>query len=117
MAAPLYNLSETRGVRVIELRLPLSMDVIIFDQLNSELVSQVANHPGDYLIDLAQTDYVGSAVLGLLVNLRSKIRSTGGELVLCRLSPRILEIFRIGALERLFTIAPTRDAAVELLDR
>lgn len=117
MASPLYNLSQTRGVRVIELRLPLSMDVIIFDQLNSELVSEVANHPGDYLIDLAQTDYVGSAVLGLLVNLRSKIRTGGGELVLCCLSPRILEIFRIGALERLFTIAPTRDAAVELLGR
>lgn len=115
MPASLYNIAVHRGAHLLELQLPLHLDVMVFDQLNTDLIAYVEKHPGHYLIDLARTDYMGSAVLGLLVNLRSKVRSRGGEMVLCCLSPRLQEIFRIGALERLFRIAPTQDAALQML--
>ena len=111
----LYIFSSEGPIHVIELRLPLQMDVLMFDDLNSALISHIMSNKGDYLIDLSRTDYVGSAVLGLLVNLRQKIRAAGGKLVLCQLSPRILEIFRVGSLQQLFTLASTRAAAVVAL--
>jgi anti-anti-sigma factor len=116
MPEALYILSTLEsGVRVLELRLPPQMDVISFDDLNLALTDEFDRAPGDYIIDLSATDYVGSAVLGLLVNIRSRVRRSGGRLVLCRLSPRILEIFRIGSLESLFTISATRETAIETL--
>lgn len=118
MPEALYILSTLdSGVRVLELRLPPQMDVISFDDLNLALTDEFDRAPGDYIIDLSATDYVGSAVLGLLVNIRSRVRRSGGRLVLCRLSPRILEIFRVGSLESLFTISATRETAIETLAR
>jgi anti-anti-sigma factor len=114
-ATDLYIFSANGNIQIIELRLPLQMDVLMFDDLNSALLSHIVANRGDYLIDLSRTDYVGSAVLGLLVNVRQKVRAAGGRLVLCQLSPRILEIFRIGSLQQLFTLATTRDEALALL--
>lgn len=116
MPAPLYTFASLRGAHVIELRLPHHLDVMLFDDLNTSLTHHIHHHPGHYVIDLSRTDYMGSAVLGLLVNLRTKVRSSGGELVVCCLSTRLQEIFRVGALERLFRVAPTRETAVDLLD-
>lgn len=115
MPDQLYILAKQGKVQVLELHLPLHLDVITFDDLNTSLNTIITSNPGDYVLDLSNTDYVGSAVLGLLVNLRTKVRKSGGRLVLCRLSPRILEIFRVGSLESLFTISPTREAAIDLL--
>jgi anti-anti-sigma factor len=100
---------------VIELQLPMQLDVIAFDDLNNALLGYISTNRADYVIDLAGTDYIGSAVLGLLVNLRTRIKRAGGRLVLCQLSPGILEIFKIGALETLFVLATTRNSAVAKL--
>jgi anti-anti-sigma factor len=127
MPETLYILSDLTTpagakVRVVELRLPLQMDVITFDDLNVSLTNELTSPSAatDVVVDLARTSYVGSAVLGLLVNLRSRVRRLGGgggRLVLCNLSPRILEIFRVGSLESLFTITPTREDAIRVLSR
>ena len=119
MPSDLYTFVPTAPdvASVIELRLPLQLDVLTFDDLNTALLNHVTERGGDYIIDLSGTEYVGSAVLGLLVNVRSRVKRAGGRLVLCKLSPRILEIFRIGSLEQLFLIAPTRDAAVAKLGK
>lgn len=116
MADALFILSEpVDGIRVLELRLPFSLDVITFDELNTTLTQEIEKVKADFVLDLTGTDYVGSAVLGLLVNIRSRVRRAGGKLVLCKLSPRIVEIFRIGSLESLFTITATRELAIEAL--
>lgn len=117
MPDELYNFAAEGPLKIIQLKLPVHLDVIAFDDLNTKITDRISKEPGDYIIDLSGTEYVGSAVLGLLVNLRSRIRRAGGKLVLCCLSPRILEIFRVGSLESLFTISPTRAAAVEVLKK
>ncbi len=117
MASSLYSISDLEFGRVVELSLPAQMDVIQFDDLNVSLISEIDSKPSHYVIDLSRTDYVGSAVLGLLVNLRTRVRKSGKKLVLCRLSPRIIEIFRVGSLESLFVVVGTREAAVQALGR
>lgn len=115
MSASFYEIIPHDVCRIVELALPSQMDVISFDDLNVSLINEVDSTPTHYVIDLSKTDYVGSAVLGLLVNLRTRVRKSGKRLVLCRLSPRIVEIFRIGSLESLFTVVPTREAALDIV--
>ncbi len=102
-----------QGVRVIRLSLPETMDSGDFDRLNESMLSTVAEQAAEgWVLDLSNLAYVGSSVLGLLVNLRQRIKQAGGRLVLCGVSENLMQTFRTCSLERLFVIRRTSDDAV-----
>ncbi len=98
--------------RVLEVRLPDSLDPLEFDQLNTQLLDAIVAGKS-IVLDLSQTRYVGSSVLGLLVNARMRARSVGASLVLCGLSRRLSEIFAVTSLTRLFTVVDSRQDALQ----
>jgi anti-anti-sigma factor len=98
---------------VIELKLPTSLESAEFDQLNDSLLSLLKDRSQQkWVIDLAAVSYMGSAMLGMLVNVRQQIKAGGGTLLLCGLSKPLLGIFKTCCMERLFTIVKDRQAAV-----
>ena len=66
-----------------------------------------------WVLDLSALAYVGSSVLGLMVNVRQRVKQAGGQLVLCGLSDQLLQIFHTCSLERLFVISRSMQEAVE----
>ena len=119
MASPdLFHLTRAGDVHVVELSLPIDLDVGEFDRLNDALLSAIGGAPdGRWVLDLSRLDYMGSASLGLMVNVRQQIKQAGGRLVLCGMSPRLIQIFRTCCMEQLFKIARTRDEAIEVAER
>lgn len=112
--AELFQVQQIGAVRVIELWLPEHLDSDEFGRLNESLIEAAGGGPERPLVlDLSRLAYAGSSVLGLLVNVRQKVKETGGRLVLCGLSDRLLQIFRTCSLERLFVIRRSRQEAVE----
>ncbi len=112
--AELFRVSNVGLVQVVQLELPESLDSGEFDRLNDSLATILsARSNGSWVLDLSALDYAGSSVLGLLVNLRQRIKLSGGRLVLCGLSEGLLQTFRTCSLERLFIIRRSRDEAVE----
>jgi len=69
------------------------------------------------VLDLSNTDYMGSSMLGLMVNVRQVIKQAGGTLVLCGMSPRLMHVFRTCSLHQLFTIVGTRAEAIKRASR
>ena len=113
MASNLYRHSKAGTVNVVDLTLPLSLDIDEFDRLNESVLELIRAEPeGQWVIDLSQLSYMGSAALGLLVNLRQQIKQSGGRLVLCGLSPQLLHIFKTCCMEKLFRITKTRKDAI-----
>ena len=113
MSSNLYRLSKAGSVNVIDLTLPHTLDIDEFDRLNESILEQVRAEPeGQWVIDLSQAQYLGSAALGLLVNLRQQIKQSGGRLVLCGLSPQLIHIFKTCCMERLFRITKSRKDAI-----
>lgn len=55
---------------------------------------------------------MGSAMLGLLVNVRQRVKAARGKLVLCGLSPQLASIFQACCMDRLFTTARDRARAL-----
>jgi anti-sigma B factor antagonist len=112
MPTEMFQLIPEGAVNIIELALPEPLDSNYFGELNDAL-SKVFIDAGAkrWIIDLSQVSYMGSSALGLMVNLRQQIRQRGGHVVLCALSPRLLNIFHTCCLERLFTIVKTREEA------
>ena len=116
MSQDLFQVTAMEAATVVELALPHTLDSDEFDQLNESLLSVVAaNAGGRWVLDLSRLSYAGSAALGLMVNIRQRVLDAGGELVLCGLSPRLLQVFRTCCMERLFTIRSSRADALRAI--
>ena len=113
MSANLYKHSKAGTVNVVDLTLPPTLDIEEFDRLNESILELIRGEPeGQWVLDLSQLSYMGSAALGLLVNLRQQIKQSGGRLVLCGMSPQLIHIFKTCCMERLFKIVKGRKDAI-----
>ena len=105
------------GAQVIELALPRVVDMYEFDRINEEIARITDDDSaGRWVLDLDGSQYVGSAMLGVLVNLRQRIRGGGGYLAICCLSDALASAMRTCSLYNLFFIAPTRHEAIRLVN-
>ncbi len=68
------------------------------------------------LVDLAETRYVSSDGLRVLMRASKAAKNNGGKLVLCCLSPRISEIVAMAGLDHVLEIYATRVAAERELE-
>lgn len=109
-----YRITLEGAIHLIELKLPDTLDFSEFDSLNEGLLEVVsAAAAGTWVMDLTGSHYMGSAVLGLMVNIRQRIKKARGKLILCGMSDELKAIFHACSLERLFTISRTRAEAVK----
>src|SRR5437762_1670083 len=100
MASERFTLLTTGGIGVVELRIPQQIDGTEFDQLNQTLPDAMGGESGTaWVLDLAGVEYTGSAMLGLIVNVRQRILQQGGNLVLCGLSSRLAQILHTCSLD------------------
>jgi anti-anti-sigma factor len=114
--AELFQLQTETSVSIIQMKLPESIDSADFDRLNQNLLALIeAKSPKSWVIDFTDVDYMGSAMLGLMVNFRQRVQAARGKLALCSLSPKLLDIFQTCCLDRLFKIAKNRQEAIKLV--
>jgi anti-anti-sigma factor len=103
-------------VQVLELTIPRNVDMYEFDRVNEEIARVTADDPaGRWVLDMSGSDYIGSAILGVLVNVRQRIRGGGGHLAVCCLSDALIHAMRTCSLYNLFSIAETRADAMRLV--
>ena len=111
--ADLVQFSAVGVVQVIRLELPEALDSGEFDKLNESVLAVISQRAsGGWVVDLSAIEYAGSSVLGLLVNIRQRVRQSGGRLVICGLSTLLVQIFHTCSLERMFVIRKSLDEAV-----
>jgi len=112
MPTEFFEVKIEDSINFVELTLPQSIDTNEFEHLNAAIAQLLVDRNSHlWVLDLSRLSYIGSSALGLMVNFRQQIKSAGGHLVLCGLSPRLVQIFHTCCLERLFTIVKTRDEA------
>lgn len=113
MTNDLIRHSTEHSVHVLELNLPDGMDSSEIDRINESL-NELFDKPkpgGRWILDLAEVAYMGSSALGLMVNIRYKVKTHGGRLAICNLNPQLLQVFKACCLEKLFTISKSREDA------
>jgi anti-sigma B factor antagonist len=64
------------------------------------------------IIDFSNVKFLTSSVLGLLIRISKKVYETDGRLRLCSINPKIMEIFRITRLDKIFEIFGNVDDAM-----
>ena len=92
------------------------VDLYTAPELKQQLVDVIGNGAQDVIVDFSRTTFIDSTTLGVLVGGVKRLRPNGGRLSIVCSDRNITKIFEITGLDRVFTIYPTRDEALEKLD-
>jgi anti-sigma B factor antagonist len=88
------------------------IDVYTAPKLREQIVALVDEGRYDLIIDMSAVDFLDSTGLGVLVGGLKRVRAHDGSLALVCAEERILKIFRITGLTKVFPIHATVDEAV-----
>jgi anti-sigma B factor antagonist len=80
--------------------------------LRNSLRQAQAAKPQRLIVDLGMVDYMDSSGVATLVEALQIARRNNTRMVLCGLKDRVRSIFEIARLDTVFTIAPSKDAAL-----
>lgn len=87
------------------------VDVYTAPRLRERLVEMVDEGARDVIVDLGRVEFLDSTGLGVLVGALKRLRAAGGSLALVCSHERLLKIFRITGLDRVFALYDTVEAA------
>jgi anti-sigma B factor antagonist len=87
------------------------VDVYTAPRLRERLIELVADGARKVIVDLGGVDFLDSTGLGVLVGALKRLRAVGGSFALVCDKEPLLKIFRITALDQVFPIYPSVDAA------
>jgi anti-anti-sigma factor len=97
------------------LLVPKRFDAYTAGSVEAELTRLITEGARKIVCDFAQTEYLASAGLRVLITASKTLNRTSGKLVLCSIKPYVLEVFEISGLNRLFKMYGSADAALQEL--
>ena len=71
------------------------------------------NHPNRIIFDFDRVKFFSSHVLGLLLDIRAKLETYAGEVVISSINPQLHRVFKITNLDKIFRFFPDKESAVE----
>lgn len=104
------DVTERNGYAILAVR--GEVDVYTAPRLRERLVELVSQGKHQIIVDLEGVDFLDSTGLGVLVGGLKRLRSHDGELMLVCTQHRILKVFEITGLTKVFSIHDSVDAAV-----
>jgi len=105
---PLEIKAEKVGNYVV-LKLSGEVDVYTAPQLREEIIGRVDQGEHDIVVDLEKVDFLDSTGLGVLVGGLKRVKQHNGSLSLICNQEKILRIFRITGLTKVFPIFSSKE--------
>jgi anti-sigma B factor antagonist len=90
------------------------IDVATAPRLREQLLRLVGDGNHRIVVDLGEVDFIDSTGLGVLIGALKRVRAHDGDLALVCTENRILKVFEITGLDRVFRLHPSVVAAVEV---
>ena len=104
------NMEQKNGVSVV--RIEGDIDINTSPDVRKYFDKLVTEKKGNFVINLENVPYVDSSGLATLVEILKRVRATSGTLKLTNLSGKVLGLFEITKLNKLFTIAADEEEAI-----
>ncbi|MCU1350982.1 MAG: anti-sigma factor antagonist [Acidimicrobiales bacterium] len=90
------------------------IDVATAPRLREQLITLVNDGHHRIVVDLGAVDFLDSTGLGVLVGALKRVRTHDGDLALVCDEPRILKVFEITGLTKVFAMYGTVDQALSV---
>jgi len=91
------------------------LDAVSAPAAETALIDALQAGASRLVVNLADTDYVSSAGLRVLLATAKRLSRQGGHMVLCELQSGVREVFEISGLLAIFPVADTEAAALSLV--
>ena len=73
--------------------------------------------PAKMVIDFERVKFFSSQTLGLLLNIRNKLRTYGGDVVISGINPQLHRVFRITNIDKIFSFYENIEGAVKAVNK
>jgi anti-sigma B factor antagonist len=100
---------DVAGHQVVEVQ--GEVDIYTSSVLRERLIELIDGGARRVVVDLSRVDFLDSSGLGVLVGGLKRLRTVEGELALVVVGDKLLKIFKITALDRVFTLYDSVEAA------
>ena len=74
------------------------------------------NQPPRLVFDFQGVKFFSSQVLGLLLEIRNKLQTYEGEVVISAINPQLHRVFKITNLDKIFRFFPDKESAVKTMN-
>lgn len=113
MSSPSVSISETGGVTVVAVPDGCMLDGEAIQQVGKQLFDLVEKEGKQRLvIDFADVRFMSSQALGVLLTLRRKAEKSGAIIALAGINEKLMRVFEITNLDKMFTFCADRDEAL-----
>ncbi len=104
----------TRGnAGIVSFQTSSISDVDEINAISEKIADFVAkSQPVRLIFDFKQVKFFSSQVLGILINLRTKLSSNNGEVLICGINPQLHRVFKITNLDKIFRFFPDIERAI-----
>jgi anti-sigma B factor antagonist len=89
------------------------IDVYTSIKLKQDITAILERGAKYVVLNLSKVEYLDSTGLGVLIGTLKKLRESGGNLVIVGPAMRIMRIFEITGLYKIFSIYPTEEEAAD----
>ncbi len=93
------------------------LDTTTSNAFSDVLLKGMDEEPMNVIIDMAALKYISSSGLRVLLAGLKKIKAQNKIMVLAALQPHVMEVMDIAGFSPLFTISPSREDALALLQK
>ena len=74
------------------------------------------NQPNRLIFDFGSVKFFSSQVLGLLLDIRTKVETYGGEVVISAINPQLHRVFKITNLDKVFRFFPDKESGIQAVN-
>jgi anti-sigma B factor antagonist len=107
------ELNASKRGAVVIVTLAGSLDADTVPKLDRAVSKLIGDGEAKVICDLKSLKFISSAGLGTLSALRKKLKAGGGDLRLASPTKEVLDVFELLSFNRIFTISPSLDKALE----
>jgi anti-anti-sigma factor len=112
--AHVVAVSTIKDVTVAKITSASVLDAVQIERIGEDLCT-LADNPFIHkiILDAEAVTHLSSAALGMLINVQRRCAATKGRLIIAGLQPTLRKIFKLSNLEKMFTFAEDRSAALK----
>jgi anti-sigma B factor antagonist len=110
-----FRIDPEQGIDIVR----LSGELIDKNQsleLSASIDQLIADQKIRLVFDLKELKYINSSGLNVMINVLSRVRKAGGEVVIAQVSKRVNELLIITKLNTVFTVTDSIESAIAKLN-
>ena len=108
------DITKEDNVAIVTFKAACISDVEVIAAASNQIKEFVGqHHPNKLIFDFEGVKFFSSQVLGLLLDIRAKLVTYNGEVIISAINPQLHRVFKITNLDKVFRFFPDRESAVK----